>query len=289
MFLLETVQKISESQLNWETLDKTVHAIMSLILRKDPLIEAVCEFHLDAPDWDWTVPGVVYGRIKDRFGEKREAPHVNFQVEQTAEGINPSVQTSVGRMQFHNRDKRQLVQVGPQHFSVHQFKPYGGWPDFKALIEEVLTDYQSVAPFKAIRAMSLRYTNQIQLPAANIKFEHILRAMPQIPDSGDQIWTSWFQQVEILKPELEATLSVRSGYFPPTHPSEPPLPLGNLPAQFVMFDLLFAHVGGQPIEQASVFSWLETAHNEIEKLFFDSMVKEYLTLFEPEVKPDDAT
>ncbi len=261
---------------------------MSLILRKDPIIEAVCEFQLDAPDWDLTVPGAVYGRIQGRFPEKRQVPHVDFQVEETPEGISPSVQTSVGRMQFHNRETKQLVQVGPQHFSVHQFKPYTGWPNYKALIEEVLADYESVAPFQAIRAMSLRYTNQIPLPNASIKFEHVLRVMPQIPDSTDQIWTSWFQQVEIFKPDLEATLGVRSGYFPAVRASEPPLPLENLPTQHVMFDLLFVHVGGQPIERASVSDWLETAHEEIEKLFFDSIMENYLPNFGPEVKTDDA-
>lgn len=262
---------------------------MSLILRKDPLIETVCVFHLDAPDWDWTVPGVVYGRIKDRFPEKREAPHVDFQVEETSYGVHPTVHTSVGRMQFHNRGTQQLVQVGQGHFSVHQFKPYSGWPNYKALIEQVLADYESVAPFQAIRAMSLRYTNQIPLPAGSFKFEQVLRVMPQIPDSSDQIWTSWFQQVEILKLELGASLGVRSGYFPAVSVSEPPLPSENMSTQSVMFDLMFAHVGEPAIERNSVSDWLETAHKEIEKLFFDSIVEDYLLHFGPEERKDHAS
>lgn len=275
-------------KLNCQRRTRIIPIFMSLILRKDPIIEAVCEFHLDAPDWDWTVPGVVYGRIKDRFPEKREASHVDFQVEETAEGINPSVQTSIGRMQFHNRGTKQLVQVGPQHFSVHQFKAYTGWPLFKALIEEVLADYQSVAPFQAIRRMSLQYINRIALPNAQIQAGKIIRALPQLPGAGSQIWSSWFQQVEIFKPEHAATLGVRSGHFPQTRPSEPPLPLENLPTQFVMFDLIFAHVGEQPIGRADVSNWLEIAHGEIESLFFDSIVEEYLPNFEPEEKENDA-
>lgn len=262
---------------------------MSLILRQDPIIEAVCEFHLDAPDWDLTVPGAVYGRIGGEFPDKRQTEQVSFQIEERPDGVHPSTHTSIDRMQFWSRDRSQLVQVGPQHFSVHQLKPYTGWPLFKAHIENILQKYEEVAPFQGIQAMSLRYVNQIQLPPVNVKFENILRAMPQIPDSSDQIWTSWFQQVEILKPEHDATLGVRSGYFPQMQPAEPPLPSENRPTLFVMFDLLFAHVGAQPIARESVSQWLETAHMEIEKMFFDSIVEEHLPHFAPEVKENDAS
>ncbi len=262
---------------------------MSLILRKDPIIEAVCEFQLDAPDWDWTVPGVVWKRIKEEFPEKREAPHINFSIEERPDGVHPSAQTVMNRMQFWSRDEKQLMQVGPQHFSVHQFKPYTGWPIFKAHIENMLEAYEEEAPFRAIKAMSLRYVNQIQLPNSAIQVGKVLRAIPQIPNSANQIWTSWFQQVEILKPEHVAAMSVRSGYLPDPSPiAEPPLPMEDVPNQYVMFDLMFAHVGVAALERSSISSWLDTAHGEIEELFFSSIEEGYLQNFEPEVKENHA-
>ena len=262
---------------------------MSLILRKDPIIEAVCEFQLDAPDWDWTVPGVVWKRIKEEFPEKREAPHINFSIEERPDGVHPSAQTVMNRMQFWSRDEKQLMQVGPQHFSVHQFKPYTGWPIFKAHIENMLEAYEEEAPFRAIKAMSLRYVNQIQLPQETGKFEHILKALPHIPNSEDEIWVNWFQQVEILKPELNAILGVRSGHFPQVPDSqEPPLPVTTNAVQFLMFDLMFAHVGVEPLNRSSVSEWLEMAHDHIETMFFNSIVDEHLQNFEPEVKEADA-
>ena len=262
---------------------------MSLILRKDPIIEAVCEFQLDAPDWDWTVPGVVWKRIEKEFPNKRALAQLDFSVE-AREGIAQSnFQTSPDRMQFWSRDEKQLMQVGPQHFSVHQFKPYTGWPLYKAHIENMLKAYEEEAPFKDIRAMSLRYVNQIQMPKETGKFEHILKALPQIPNSEDEIWVNWFQQVEIFKPELNAILGVRSGHFPQTpDPQEPLLPtMESGHTQFLMFDLMFAHVGTEPLERSDVSFWLDTAHDQIEKMFFDSVVDEHLQNFEPEVKKDD--
>ena len=261
---------------------------MSLILRKDPIIEAVCEFQLDAPDWDWTVPGMVYRRIKDDFPEKREASHINFSIEERPNGMHPSAQTSMGRMQFWSRDQKQLMQVGPQHFSVHQFKPYTGWPIFKAHIEKLLADYEQEAPFRAIRAMSLRYVNQIQMPQGIEDFEHILRALPQVPNAKKEIWLNWFQQVEIFKPEFNAILGVRSGHFPQqSDPQEPMLPVDDGETQFVMFDLMFAHVGSEPLNTEDVSDWLETAHQQIEKTFFDSITEEHLPHLQAEVNSND--
>lgn len=256
---------------------------MTRILRKDPLIEAVCEFHLDAPDWDWTVPGVVYKRISDLFPEKTTSPHINFHVEQTPEGVHPSAHASLGRIQFWSKDRKQLVQIGPQHFSVHQLKPYTGWPIFKSLIERILTDYESEAPCRAIQRMSLRYVNRLPLPNTPYQIEQLVRVMPQIPDSADQLWSSWFQQVEIFQPEHSAVLALRSGYLPGQQFPPGDVPVASAtPEQHMLLDLLFAHAAQQPIERDSVSAWLEKAHSEIETLFFKSLQPDYLTTFEPE-------
>ena len=256
---------------------------MTRILRKNPLIEAVCEFHFDVPHWDWTIPGVVYGRIKDRFPDKAEATHVDFRVDETPEGVHPTAQARLGQMQFWGRDRQQLVQVGQEQLSIHQLKPYSGWPKFKVLIEQVLADYETEAPFKGIRRISLRYVNRLPIPDEPHKIEQLVRVMPQIPDSTDQLWASWFQQVEILQPNNKAALVLRSGNLPlqQAQPEEGEVtPL--LSTRYMMLDLLFAHVGVQPIERENVSSWLETAHQEIEALFFKSLQPEYLKVFKPE-------
>lgn len=263
---------------------------MSLILRKDPIVEAVCEFQLDAPDWDLTVPGAVYALIKNEFPEKRQTAQVNFQIEERGDGIHPSAQTSVDRMQFWSRSKTQVVQVGPQHLSVHQFKPYTGWPLFKSHIENILEQYEKAAPFRAIKAMSLRYINQIPMPHDESGFGDVLHTIPNIPGDGDQIWASWFQQVEIVKPRHNAILGLRCGHLPQHSVGNQAVVLEEGQAShLIMFDLIFVHIGKQAIVRESVSDWLEIAHEEISKMFFDSIVEEHLPHFEPEVKKDDAS
>lgn len=248
--------------------------VMPCILHQNPILEAVCSFSLDAPDWDMTVPGLVYSKIRDRYPRKAEAPQINFKVEQTPEGINPSVETAVGRMQFWGQENQTLVQIGPGHLSVHQLKPYSNWEIFKRQIESVLHDYETQAPFQAINAMSLRYINRLPWPEGRVQIEELLRVVPQIPDSRDQIWNSWYQQVEILKPELKGALVVRSGHFGAVEESGPPS---------IMLDLAFGHLMGEPFDRDHVSSWLEDAHNVIESMFFASLQENYLQSFKPEV------
>ena len=259
---------------------------MRQVLRKDPLIEVVCEFHLDVPDWDWTIPGLVYKRIKDRFPHKVESPHINFHIEQTPQGVQPSAQASIGRMQFWGDEREKLVQIGPEQLSIHQLKPYSGWPNFKALVEQVLSEYENEAPFRAIRRIILRYINRLPLPDTPHKIENMVRVMPQIPDSTNQLWASWFQQVEILQPQNNASLLLRSGHLP-----KPPPANNNsnsvADTEHIVLDLMFAHADNQPIEREAVSQWLEMAHNEIEALFFKSLQPEYLKTFEPEKDNDE--
>ena len=133
---------------------------MSIILRKDPIVEAVCDFHFESEKWDWTVPGLIYKRIKDDFPQSQEQPHVQFEVQQTPSGVTANAGSSLGRMQFWRADRTALVQVGPNHLSINQLRPYIGWPQFKAMIEQVLSLYKEESPFEKINGLSLRYINR---------------------------------------------------------------------------------------------------------------------------------
>ncbi|BCM89385.1 hypothetical protein IAD21_01231 [Abditibacteriota bacterium] len=246
---------------------------MPLILHKDPILEAVCSFSLDAPDWDLTVPGLVYNKIRNDYPRKADAPQFHFKVEETSEGVTPSVETQLGRIQFWGKNNQTLVQIGPGHLSIHQLKPYSNWSEFKKQIEAVLRHYEEAAPFRAINAISLRYINRLPWPQERVQIQDVLRVVPQIPDSDNQIWTSWFQQVQILKPEFRAGLTVGAGSVPTQVDG----------TSSAMLDLSFGHIEGEPIQRNSVSSWLEIAHTEIERMFLTSLQEEYLQRFNPEV------
>lgn len=255
---------------------------MRRFLRKDPIAEAVCEFRFDAPDWDWTVPGLVWAQIKDDFPKKEEQTQIEFQVDTTSEGVVPNAQTGIGRMQFWREDRTALVQVGPEQLSIHQMKPYTGWPNFSRIIGQVLESYERAAPFKAINRVTLRYINRLPLPPAPFRIPDVLNTYPQLPEEQGQEHQlgSWMQRVEILRPEKGAVFIVQAGFIPRLQPGVEPDPLA--PPHLMMLDLLFAHVKPEPLPKASVANWLNDAHAEIEAMFFGSLQPNFLQMLGPE-------
>jgi uncharacterized protein (TIGR04255 family) len=236
------------------------------------------EFGFDSPEeWDWTIPGRLYERIKDEFPHRQQQNFVTMEVTQTSTGLTPNAQTGVDRLQFFRTDRSALVQVGPRLLSVNHLLPYGGWPSFKPLIAKVLDSYWEAAQPTGIRHIALRFINRIQLPPQYLKFEEYLHVYPNVPGGSDQMWQNWAQQVEIVRDELQALLVVQAGtqIKPSAH--------DTTKAQYaVMLDFVFVREAEEPLPRAAVPDWLETAHDEIEKMFFQSITPKCLELFEPQ-------
>ena len=86
---------------------------MSRIYRKPPLIEALCEFQFVEEEWDWTIPGLIYQELKDRFPQKRQAQVVEFEVQATPPQLSQRVKGGPGRMQFLRTDERRWFRLVP--------------------------------------------------------------------------------------------------------------------------------------------------------------------------------
>jgi len=106
---------------------------MSAIYANPPIIETLCEFHFEAGEpWDWTVPGLVYARVRHEFPDRAEQR--TFQVDlQAGKALPPRVDT-VAKMQFLRKDRSALIQVGPNVLVVNHLPPYPNWNGFRELI-----------------------------------------------------------------------------------------------------------------------------------------------------------
>lgn len=74
---------------------------MPRVYAQPPLVEALAEFQFVSSDaWDWTVPGLLYGRIKRSFPTKRALPTVQLQVRTAPDAEPEEVRQGIARMQF---------------------------------------------------------------------------------------------------------------------------------------------------------------------------------------------
>ena len=150
--------------------------------QRPPLTEALCEFQFAPTEaWDWTIPGLIYSRIKADFPVKREQPIVEMQLRTMGANAPEEVRHGIARMRFLTPDETGVVQVAPNLLVVNRLPPYPGWAYFRTLVLAQLDTYVEVAEPKALGRVSLRYLNRVSIPAARLDLSHYFHALPGLP------------------------------------------------------------------------------------------------------------
>lgn len=231
---------------------------MSRIYQAPPIVEAICElrFQPDQP-WDWTIPGLLYAKIKDEFPQKKEEYAVPVQVRPEPREIAYSLGRSLAKMQFVREDGSAMVQVGPHLLAVNHLKPYPRWGAFKEMIAETFDVYREVAQPQGLLRIGLRYINRIEIPSERVRIEDYLGAVPVVPEELPQTFATWAQRVEIPMGDINGVLILQSGSLREADQSN---------VVFLLdLDLGTADVGELSLDDA--LAWIESAHDGIEAAF----------------------
>lgn len=232
---------------------------MSRVYKNPPVIEALCEFQF-APGqpWDWTVPGLVYAKIKKTFPDKQEQKAVDVMMEPNQP---PRLREST-RLQFFRHNKQALVQIGPDLLVINHLRPYPTWDVFREMIYQQFDIYRQVAKPDAIKRITLRYINRLDLPSNlntdDFDLSEYCLATPGIPrellHSADYTFA---QRVDIRRRDSNGSLTIQSGSAPVEKPG------------YFGFGLDFEYAtllkDTMPLDAAT--NWIEQAHEEIEKAF----------------------
>jgi len=229
--------------------------------RKAPLVEALCEVAFKGREpWDWTVPGLLYERVKADFPVKRQAQSVDVVVESSA-GIHQQVRQY---MQFLRQDETALIQIRPDLLAIHHLPPYPGWDSFKQLILDQMDHYRHTVNPEAITSIALRYINRIEIEAERIALDDYFMSVPLLPDPIPQIFQDFVFQTNI---PYEAPPSVMRFVFGTVPQNQELGKLGFL------LDLRMASLEGNDLMAEEVSDWIESAHMHIETAF-DSVLTE---------------
>ncbi len=64
------------------------------VYKNPPILEAVCEFRfVPGSPWDWTIPGLFFGRVCDEFPEKKHQNVVDVAMEAQGESVKQTIPT----------------------------------------------------------------------------------------------------------------------------------------------------------------------------------------------------
>ncbi len=231
---------------------------MSRIYQAPPIVEAICELRF-RPDqlWDWTIPGLLYAKIRDEFPMKKDEYAVPVQVRPEPREIAYSLRGPLAKMQFVREDGGAMVQVGPHLLAVNHLKPYPRWSAFKEMIARTFDVYREVAQPEGLQRIGLRYINRIEIPGERVRIEDYLKAVPVVPEELPQTFTTWAQRVEVPMAGIDGVLILQSGSIREEGQS-------NL---VFLLDLDLGTSEAKGLSLGDALTWIESAHDGIETAF----------------------
>ena len=193
------------------------------VYRNDPIEEALCELRfVPSTDWDLTLPGRFYERVKDEYdGKPRQqgAMEAGIETFPRSEGSAFQVKGRFARVQFPTKDEKKLVAIGPDVLSVHVLRPYPSWDDFRPRISRAYESYLGVVEPTSVRSISIRYINQVLLEGMPTNLCQFFTIAPQTPPNVPLEMSGFLSRIEsTYKDEpVQLTTTLASVEAPENH------------------------------------------------------------------------
>ncbi len=226
-----------------------------------PLVEAVCEFRFEAGNaWNAALPGLIYTKLRDAYPSIQSAlvleSSSTFLDGAPAHRVSPA-----DRVRAVSEDERSFVQIGVNVVSIHVLRPYPGWQAFRTKIQSALEAFAEVVRPRQFARVGLRYVNHIEVPSHALNLEdsfdfypHLGRQLPKAhQDFLCMVEFSFNQGRDLARMQLVRTKAEESN------------------TQRVILDIDYWLQVADSISLAASESWLDAAHEAVEKLFEGSI------------------
>ncbi len=224
-----------------------------------PLIEVLCEFHLNSQfPWDIVYPGLIYNKLKKDFPNREQVQIQTLDVSADPRDSRQIIRI-MDRIQFLNNDRNGVVQVGKDFLSINHLTPYPSWNKFLPLIEKALKCYcEEINPDKIIQ-INLRYINKFDLKAeGKMRIRDYFNFRPFLGEGMPQtfgffnvgIHAPYENERDILKIELYSL----------------PSPIEIWPV-ILDLDYCISKPDEITLQTKSIQKWLTCAHDNIENVF----------------------
>lgn len=241
--------------------------------RTPPIVEVVAEFRfVPTSQWDATVPGRIYERLKDIFPLRRPIRHLGFEVQMQPEIVSFHPQFEEG-LRFLRTDERAFIQLHPHRISIHHLAPYPHWEGFKPLLQRGYQTYLEMVASAKLQRIGLRYINRILLPDRESSPSAYFTLYPHIGESLPQDYQAFWVQVLFPFEDGRDALQLRlgRGEFSEENPS------------VVLLDLDYFLAQPEKVSPGNALPWMEQAHIHIRDVFEGVITDPLRRLFQEEV------
>jgi len=237
--------------------------------KNPPILEAVCEFRLtEDTQWDLTVPGLFYERVKHEFPHREQRGIQELEVIHGPQGLQHVIRTTERVLMF-APDRNILVQLGPRLLVINALKPYPTWQGLKPRIEVAWKALQEVVDIKGLERIGLRYINRIEFPHQAVELEEYFDFYPFIGKRLPQEMASFVMVVEFPyvadRDRCRVQLATTSGVEAKTA---------------VILDIDYFLARPRAVDISSGLNWVEEAHSHAEEIFEGCIKDRLRAMFE---------
>ncbi|OGW00915.1 MAG: hypothetical protein A3D97_03675 [Nitrospinae bacterium RIFCSPHIGHO2_12_FULL_39_42] len=235
-----------------------------------PITEALLDIRVELPT-EVTLSKLenFHNHIKERFPEKEQRMSLKGGL-RLSQGMPESLPITGGPDGYLIKSlaDKKIVQVRLDGFTFNKLKPYENWDIFCSEARELWNLYfQANTPVKITR-IALRYINRIEIPLPIKDFKEYILTTPEIAPNLPQGLSSFFMQLVIPNPDIEANAIITQTMENPT---------GNRLPLILDIDV-FKEINytDNKAEMWDEFKKLRSFKNEI---FFNSITKKAEELF----------
>ena len=234
-----------------------------------PITEAVCEFRFSpGPNWDLTIPGLIYGKVREDFPGKGKRVMQELSLTQTTEGIEQKVQRQE-RAVFRSEDEKATIQVGDNLVAVSLFRPYTKWDEFRSRIQSAFEALRETIDVEGLERIGLRYINRIEIPFRKFELENYLEYRPYLGD-------------KLTRPMVELNLGTRFEFVDGRDTCRILLASAasdSENASTFILDLDYFLAKPQTVDLDDAMNWVEQAHTTVEELFEGCITEQLRDIF----------
>ncbi|GIX47870.1 MAG: TIGR04255 family protein [Candidatus Tectimicrobiota bacterium] len=237
--------------------------------RNPPIIEAVCDFRpTQDTQWDLTVPGLFYERVKDAFPHREQRVVQEFELTQGMQVLQQQIRSSERVLMF-SEDRKTLIQLGPRLVVINILKPYNTWEGFKKYIEKAWSSLQEVVEVRGLERIGLRYINRIEFTTQDVNLKEYFEFYPFIGKRLPQELAFFIAGAEFPYDGGRDRCRVQLSQG-----------IGDEGKKAIILDLDYFLARSRGVEVSAALNWVEEAHTRVEEIFEGCITDKLRAMFE---------
>ena len=167
-----------------------------------PIAEAVFDIRVD--ELDPAVLARIGSYVDVGYPNREEGVPSGVEIEHSPLGMATKSVRKMNGFRFTSKDGKQIVQMRSDGFTFSRLAPYEDWQVFYAESRRLWLDYVRLTGKIHLRRAALRYINQIQVPAGQVRIDDYLRTRPEISPDMPDVTSGYFMSLDIPLPDFGA-------------------------------------------------------------------------------------